>query len=178
MTRALLSGRLWTAGLGIVFLGAAACGRGGSSTKASADDPTDSTQSSHIDNCSLVTDAEASSLGGRELKHDEDSMLGCPYINVRPGSVRGQLTVLALRGKGPAKDNFGDYSKDLTVLDIPGVGDSAAALVRDGHVNFLIVQKGSRYVQFVTTFISEMEPGSPKLKEAGDLAVKALDRMK
>jgi hypothetical protein len=35
-----------------------------------------------------------------------------------------------------------------------------------------------RYVKFVTTFISEMEPGSEKLKEAEALALKALDRIK
>ncbi len=176
MTHTLFARGVRTAGIGMVLLCATACG--GKSTTASAGDESDAASPAHIDNCALVTDAEASSLGGRELKHSEDSFLGCPYTNVRPGSAKGELTVLAFRGKGSAKENFGEPSANTTVQELPGVGDSAAALVRDGHVNFLIVQKGNRYVKFVTTFVSDMEPGSPKLKDAGDLALKALDRMK
>jgi hypothetical protein len=175
MRRALLSGSLLNVGLGVVLVCAAACG-GGNATKAAAGDD-DSADSGHIDNCTLVTDAEASALGGHELKHDEDSLLGCPYKSVRPGSVNGELTVLGYRGKGAAKDHL-SASGSSTVQDIPGVGDSAAALVRDGHINFLVVQKGNRAVKFVTTFISEMEPGSAKLKEAEALALKAIDRIK
>jgi hypothetical protein len=51
-------------------------------------------------------------------------------------------------------------------------------LARDEHVNFLIVQKGGRYVQFVTTFLDEMNLGSPKLQEAQELALRAIDRIK
>jgi len=88
-----------------------------------------------------------------------------------------EFTVRAFAGKGAAKDNFGSHSADTTVHEISGVGDSAAVLARDEHVNFLIVQKGRRYVQFVTTFVDDLNLGSPKLKTAQELALKALDRI-
>jgi hypothetical protein len=89
-----------------------------------------------------------------------------------------RFTVRAFEGKGAAKDNFGDHSEDTKVHEIGGVGDSAAVLARDEHVNFLIVQKGGRYVQFVTTFLDDMNLGSPQLKQAQDLALTALGRIK
>lgn len=151
-------------------LAAGACGR------ESADTTVTDSETADIDNCSLVTDAEASSLAGEELKHEEDSPLGCPYI--KPGGAMSLFTVRAFRGKGAAKDNFGEHSSDTVVHEIKGVGDSAAVLARDEHVNFVIVQKGSRYVQLVTTFVDDIDLGSAKLTEAQNLAVKAIDRMK
>lgn len=156
--------------LSVMCVTAVACG-GGDATETAVT----GSETADINNCSLVTDAEASSLAGKELRHDEDSPLGCPYM--RPGGVMSEFTVRAFRGKGAAKDNFGDHSTDTTVHEIAGVGDSAAVLARDEHVNFLIVQKGPRYVQFVTTFLDDLNLGSEKLKEAQDLAVKAIDRM-
>jgi hypothetical protein len=88
-----------------------------------------------------------------------------------------EFTVRAFAGKGAAKDNFGSHSADTTVHEISGVGDSAAVLPRDEDVNFLIVQKGRHYVQFVTTFVDDMNLGSPKLQAAQELALKALDRI-
>ena len=134
------------------------------------------TTTAKVNNCSLVTDEEATKLAGRKLTHGEDSPLGCPYK--REGSTLGYFIVRAFNGKGPAKDNMGPHSSSTVVHEISGVGDSAAVLVEGKHVNFLIVQKGSRYVQFVTTFLSAMNVGSPKLKEAQDLALVALDRIK
>jgi hypothetical protein len=142
----------------------------------SADTAVTGTETADVDNCALVTDEEATKLAGHELKHDEDSPLGCPFM--RPGSAMGEFIVRAIDGKGAAKDNFGSHSADTTVHEIPGVGDSAAVLARDEHVNFLIVQKGGRYVQFVTTFLDEMNLGSPKLQEAQELALRAIDRIK
>src|SRR5512147_1047687 len=98
MTCTFLSGRPRIAGLAVVLLCVTGCA-GGSGSKESAGSDGDSAQSANVNNCTLVTDAEASSLGGRELKHDEDSFLGCPFVNVKPGSVKGELTVLAFRGK-------------------------------------------------------------------------------
>lgn len=158
----------------VLMLAAAGCGRG-SANDAAAKAVT-GTETAHVDNCSLVTDAEATSLAGHELKHDEDSPLGCPYI--RPGKTVGDFIVRVFEGKGAAKDNFGEHSSDTTVHEISGVGDSAAVLARDQHVNFLIVQKGNRYIQFVTTFLEDMNLGSPQLKQAQDLAVTALGRIK
>jgi hypothetical protein len=88
------------------------------------------------------------------------------------------FTVRAFKGKGPAKDNFGEHSNDTTVHEITGVGDSAAVLAREEHVNFLIVQRGDNYVQFVTTFLDDMNLGSPQLKQAQDLALTAVGRVK
>jgi hypothetical protein len=135
------------------------------------------TETAHVDNCSLVTDAEATALAGKELKHDEDSPLGCGYVRPDRGPM-SVFTVRVLVGKGAAKDNFGDHSADTTVHEIPGVGDSAAVLARDEHVNFLIVQKGHRYIQFVTTFLDDMNLGSRQLKQAEDLALTAIGRIK
>ena len=168
-------GLLRIAVIGALLACAPGCG-GGSSTSDSTSTAIAGTETAHVDNCSLVTDAEASSLAGKELKHDEDGPLGCPYV--RPGSSMGQFIVRVFEGKGAAKDNFGDHSADTTVHEIAGVGDSAAVLARDEHVNFLIVQKRGRYIQFVTTFLDDMNLGSPQLKQAQDLALTALDRIK
>jgi hypothetical protein len=163
------------AGLLVLLSCALGCGRGSCPGDSTAKAVT-GTETAHVDNCSLVTDAEASGLAGKELKHDEDGPLGCPYV--RPGSQMGQFIVRVFEGKGAAKDNFGDHSADTTVQEIAGVGDSAAVLVRDQHVNFLIVQKRGRYIQFVTTFLDDMNLGSPQLKQAQELALTALDRIK
>src|SRR5574339_768350 len=144
--------------IGIVFvLSGSGCTRG-SSTNDAASTAVTGTETAHIDNCALVTDAEATKLAGHELKHDEDSPLGCPYV--RPGKQMGEFIVRAFQGKGAAKDNFGSHSADTTVHELSGVGDSAAVLAREEHVNFLIVQKGNHYVQFVTTFLEDMNLGS------------------
>lgn len=135
------------------------------------------TETAHVDNCSLVTDAEATRLAGKELKHDEDSLLGCGYVRPAHPTI-SEFTVRVFEGKGAAKDNFGNHSADTTVHEIPGVGDSAAVLARDEHVNFLIVQRGHRYIQFVTTFLEDMNLGSPQLKQAEDLALTAIGRIK
>jgi hypothetical protein len=168
-------GTLRVAAFGALMSCVLGCGRGSSTSDSTAKAVT-GTETAHVDNCSLVTDAEASSLAGKELKHDEDGPLGCPYV--RPGSAMGQFIVRVFEGKGAAKDNFGDHSADTTVQEIAGVGDSAAVLVRDQHVNFLIVQKRGRYIQFVTTFLDDMNLGSPQLKQAQELALTALDRIK
>lgn len=159
----------------VLMWSAVGCDRG-SSANDSASKAVTGTETAHVDNCSLVTDAEASSLAGHELKHDEDGPLGCPYV--RPGSSTGEFIVRAFEGKGAARENFGEHSTDTTVLEISGVGESAAVLARDQHVNFLIVRKGSRYIQFVTTFLENVNLGSPQLRQAEDLAVKAIGRMK
>lgn len=153
-----------------ITLASVGCGGGGADTEVTG------TETADIDNCALVTDAEATSLAGYELKHDEDSPLGCSYV--RPGKSMSEFTVRAFQGKGAAKDNFGTHSADTAIHEISGVGDSAAALARDEHVNFLIVQKGRRYVQFVTTFVDDMNLGSPKMQEAQALALRAIDRIK
>jgi hypothetical protein len=158
----------------LFFVCTAGCGRG-STPGDSAGKAVTGTEAAHVDNCSLVTDAEASSLAGKDLKHDEDGPLGCPFV--QPGQSMGQFIVRAFNGTGAAKDNFGEHSADTTVHEIKGVGDSAAVLAREEHVNFLIVQKGNRYVQFVTTFLSDMNLDSPQLKQAEELALKALDRI-
>ena len=155
--------------LAVVVTATLACGGEGADTAVTGTETVD------IDNCSLVTDAEASSLAGEELKHGEDSPLGCPFT--KPDGAMSLFTVRAFQGKGAAKDNFGEHSSDTQVHEIQGVGDSAAVLARDEHVNFLIVQKGRKYVQFVTTFVDDINLGSAKLREAQDLAVKAIDRM-
>ncbi len=163
-------------GSAFVLLALVSAGCGGSTSRESASTAVTGTGTAQVDNCSLVTDAEATSLAGRELKPGEDSPLGCPYA--APDSPMGLFTVRVLEGKGPAKDNFGDHSADTTVHELAGVGDSAAVLARDEDVNFLIVQKNGRYIEFVTTFLDDMTLGSPKLKQATDLALAALGRIK
>lgn len=175
MSHMMQRGTLRTAAVGALLSCALACSRG-SSTSDSGSKAITGTETAHVDNCSLVTDAEASSLAGTELKHDEDGPLGCPYV--RPGSSMGQFIVRVFEGKGAAKDNFGEHSADTSVHEIAGVGDSAAVLARDQHVNFLIVQKRGRYIQFVTTFLEDMNLGSPQLKQAQELALTALDRIR
>src|SRR5690606_19205113 len=123
--------------VGVVLMGlalvAAGCGGG------SADTELTGTETADIDNCSLATDEEATSLAGYELAHGEGGPLGCGYM--RPGRWMAEFGVRAFQGKGAAKDSFGGHSPDTTVHEITGVGDSAAVLARDEHVNFLIVEK-------------------------------------
>jgi hypothetical protein len=86
----------------LFFVCTAGCGRG-SAPGASAGKTVTGKETAPVDNCSLVTDAEASSLAGKDLKHDEDGPLGCPYV--RPGQSMGQFIVRAFQGTGAAKDN-------------------------------------------------------------------------
>jgi hypothetical protein len=159
----------------IFLVTAASCG-GGAGVNDAASTAVTGTDSAHVDNCALVTDAEATSLAGHELKHDENGPLGCPYV--RPGQSMGEFIVRVFDGKGPAKDNFGQHSADTAVHEISGVGDSAAVLARDQHVNFLIVRNGGRYIQFVTTFLEDVNLDSPQLKQAEALALTAISRIK
>lgn len=168
-TRTILSAAILAA------LMAAGCG-GRSTADQSAADAVTGTETANVDNCTLVTDEEASRLAGRELKHGEDGPLGCPYTP--PGSLMGYFIVRVFDGKGPAKDNFGEHSADTVVHEIQGVGDSAAVLARDDDVNFIIVQKDGRYIQFVTTFIDDMTLGSPRVKQGLELALTAIGRIK
>ena len=157
----------------VVLAAVSGCGRGSGTADAVSKQVT-GTETAHVDNCSLVTDAEATILAGRELKRDEDT----PLASVRPDSPLSVFTVRVFEGKGPAKDNFGEHSDDTTVHPIDGVGDSAAVLARADHVNFLIVQKGPRYIQFVTTFLEYVNLGSPQLKQAEELALTAIGGIK
>lgn len=160
------------AAVGALVAGASGCGGGSKQSAGTAP----AAEVLSVDNCSLVTDDEASRLVGREVTHQEDSPLGCPFV--RPGESMGLFTVRAFAGTGPAKDQFGSHSADTAVHEVGGVGDSAAVLAREEHVNFLIVQKGSRYVQLVTTFVDDLNLGSPKLRQAQELALTALGRIK
>jgi hypothetical protein len=160
----------------LIISGLAAFGCGGGPGTDEAVEELTANETANIDNCTLVTDAEASSLAGEDLRHEEDSPLGCGYSP--SDTPMSHFTVRAFKGKGAAKDNFGEHSEDTTIHEIAGVGDSAAVLARDAHVNFLIVQRGDNYVQFVTTFLDDMNMGSPQLKQAQDLALTALGRIK
>ncbi len=158
----------------LVLLQVGAWGCGGRSTESAGD--TGEAESLSVDNCTLVTDEEATRLVGEAVRHQEDSPLGCPFS--KPGETMGLFIVRAFAGKGPAKDQFGSHPADTTVHEVPGVGDSAAVLAREEHVNFLIVQKSTRYVQFVTTFVDDLNLGSERLKDAQQLALTALGRIK
>ena len=140
------------------------------------------------DPCSLLTDEDVGALAPQIHHQKLETVAGtatiCEWPNDR-GIPVVQLQVTAANPSGPAaelKSNLGPSG--YQVIDVPGVGDRAAAAVQQAdpskgltaRVASLLVQAG-RYDIGLSTPGLEIVPGSPKfaaLKQAAILAVERL----
>lgn len=127
-----------------------------------------------VDNCTLLTNEEVSTLAGKELESDLDSALGCAWVV--PGEVVGDFTLDSFRSGTSAADYGAALAPSAEITSLDGVGDDAVALAVDGSVNFVVAKQGDLGVVLVTTFL-DVTPGSPSLEAAGELAMTALGRL-
>jgi hypothetical protein len=162
---------------------ASACGGGGGN--GSADNAVDQAlaeatgvqaSSTELDSCTLVTDAEVSEFAGTPLVHSVEGgeFLGCGFSE--DGMSMADLTVRGFTGEGSARDNAAEFSDNVIITDVAGVGDDAVAVTLDDNVNFLVAHQDGNYVELVMTFL-DVPPGSPAFEDAKELANTALGRM-
>lgn len=128
-----------------------------------------------VNNCTLVTNEEATALAGTDLVSSEDGPLGCAYTE--PGELLGLFSIRSYRQGGDSAAAAAELAPSLQVIPMPGIGDDAVALAdTDGSVNFLIARDGDLFVELVMTFL-DVTPDSPSLDQAGQLASTALGRL-
>lgn len=128
-----------------------------------------------VDDCTLLTDEEVSSLAGTALLATEDSFLGCGYVG--EGEVVADFSIRSYSAAGASAAELGaELAPSANVIPLDGVGDEAVALEVDGSVNFLLARSDDLVVEMVMTFL-DVTPDSPELERASELAVLALGRL-
>lgn len=168
--------RRWAVALAVAAMATlGACGGDGGSGSDAVDEALEGGGTLEVDNCTLLTNEEVSSLAGFALESSGDSPMGCAYP--QPGEVMGEFSIRSYRGSGDATAAAAELAPSLQVIPLSGVGDDAVALSdSDGSVNFLIARKGDLFVELVMTFL-DVTPESPSLDQAGQLASTALGRL-
>ncbi len=162
----------------VVFF-SAACGGGDDDTAARAAGGTDdggdaATESLDVDNCTLLTDEEVSTLSDEPLFASEDGPLGCGWLPEDGGIA--DFSIRSFRSDASAAERATRLAPSLEQLELGGVEDEAVALVREGEANFIVAKRGDLFVEMVLTFL-DMEVGSENLDRAQGLAQVALDRL-
>jgi hypothetical protein len=127
-----------------------------------------------VDNCTLLTNEEVTSLHDEPLTHSEDGPLGCGWLE-KDGAL-AQFSIRAFRNESSAQEHATELAPSLTQQELDGVGDGAVALIAEGEANFIVATQGDLGVEMVLTFL-EMEVGSENLERAQELAAVALDRL-
>ena len=127
-----------------------------------------------VDDCTLLTDEEVSSLSDDPLFAGEDGFLGCGWV--AEGGTVADFSLRSFRSDSSAADHAAQLAPALEAIELTGVGDEAFALVRDGEANFLVARKGELHVELVMTFL-DMEVDSENLQRAQELANLALVRL-
>ena len=127
-----------------------------------------------VDNCTLLTDAEESSLSENPLAAEGDGLLGCGYLP--EGSSVADFSIRSFALGGPLSTYAGELAPSLEVLTLEGIGDEAVALVSDGEANFLVACEDGGCVELVMTFL-DMDIESENFRRVQDLASAALGRL-
>lgn len=131
------------------------------------------TESLDVNNCTLLTDAEVSTLG-EQLHVGEDSALGCGWSP--QGQSMADFSIRSFQSGSSVQAYGKKLAPDAQQIPLEGVGDEAVGLAADGNVNFLVARKGKLFVEMVMTFL-DVAPGSDNLTRAEGLANKALGRL-
>jgi hypothetical protein len=139
------------------------------------EDDADDEEGLDVDNCTLLTDEEVSTLSDEPLFVSEDGPLGCGWLP-EDGAI-AEFSIRSFRSDQSVAEYAAEFAPSLEVVELEGVGDEAAALVREGEANFIIARNGDLFVELVLTFL-DMEVGSENLQRAQDLADLALGRLK
>jgi hypothetical protein len=149
----------------------------GPSDDDSDDDADDATLD--VDNCSLLTDEEASTLAGEELAAQAgDSPLGCPYSP--PGEVVGDVVVNSIRYDGDlvtlAADGFPN-AESVTPIDDVGEQAVAVSTPAGDAVASILARQGDLVVELQIVFVGIEPDDTAALQTAGEYAATALGRL-
>ena len=152
-----------------------------------ADEPTDDADDDDdaddatldVDNCSLLTDEEASTLAGEELAAQAgDSPLGCPYSP--PGEVVADVVVNSIRYNGDLETLAADgFPNAESVTPIDDVGDQAVAVSTPAGdaVASIVARQGDLVVELQIVFVGIEPDDTAALQTAGEYAATALGRL-
>lgn len=146
----------------------------GGASEVVVEDENDADEPLDVDNCTLLTDEEVTSLHDEPLFHSEDGPLGCGWLE-DDGAI-AQFSIRAFRNESSAQEHATELAPSLTQQELDGVGDGAVALIAEGEANFIVATQGDLGVEMVLTFL-EMEVGSDNFQRAQKLAGQALDRL-
>jgi hypothetical protein len=128
------------------------------------------------DNCSLITEEEATALAGYDLEVGEDSILGCGFLP--PGSDVADIVVNAVLIEGDVASIAAEGFPNATEIIPVEVGEDTVAVTTPSGdtVASVITASGGRLVELAIVFLG-IDPGDPsRIEEAATLAVTALDR--
>jgi hypothetical protein len=163
-----------------------ACGGEGDGAEASdvatAETETDGTEAPEAteeetpDNCSLITEEEATALAGYDLEVGGDSILGCGYLP--PGSDVADIVVNALLRDGDVATLAAEGFPNATDIIPVDVGEDTVAVTTPSGdaIASVITASGGRLVELAIVFLLIDPEDTARIEEAATLAVTALDR--
>jgi hypothetical protein len=132
-----------------------------------------------VDNCSLLTDEEASTLAGEELAAQAgDSPLGCPYAP--PDEVVGDIVVNSVRHDGDlASLAATGFPNAASVTPIDGVGEESVAVLTPAGdaVASILARQGDLVVELQVVFLLIEPDDTAAVQIAGEYAAIALERL-
>ncbi|HSJ83911.1 MAG TPA: hypothetical protein VLA91_08850 [Acidimicrobiia bacterium] len=143
---------------------------------AESTETSEATEEEAPDNCSLITQEEATALAGYDLEVGEDSILGCGYLP--PGSDVADIVVNAVLLEGDVASIAAEGFPNATDIIPVDVGEDTVAVTTPSGdtVASVITASGGRLVELAIVFLG-IDPGDTgRIEEAATLAVTALDR--
>jgi hypothetical protein len=174
--------------VGLMVL-ASACGGEGDGTEASdvttaeteaegteAPESTEATEEEPPDNCSLITEEEATSLAGHDLEVGGDSILGCGFLP--PGSDVADIVVNAVLREGDVASIAAEGFPNATDIIPVDVGEDTVAVTTPAGdaIASVITASGGRLVELAIVFLLIDPEDTARIEEAAALAVTALSR--
>ncbi|MEZ5176414.1 MAG: hypothetical protein R2823_09450 [Acidimicrobiia bacterium] len=161
--------------VGIIVLSVAMSACSGSDD-ATGDGPSDGAGGDLPDNCSLITEEEATTLAGYDLEVGEDSFLGCGFIP--PGANVADIVVAtAVRSGGAAAVAADAYPNATEVIPVSVGADTVAVTSPSGEsIAAILTTDGDRVVELGIIFLLIDPTESSRIDDAAELAVTALGR--
>lgn len=128
------------------------------------------------DNCSLITEEEATALAGYDLEVGEDSILGCGFLP--PGSDVADIVVNAVLREGDVASIAAEAFPNATDIIPVDVGEDTVAVTTPSGdaIASVITGDGGRLVELAIVFLLIDPEDTARIEEAAALAVAALDR--
>ena len=137
---------------------------------------TEATEEEAPDNCSLITQEEATALAGYDLEVGQDSILGCGYLP--PGSDVADIVVKAVLLEGDVASIAAEGFPNATDIIPVDIGEDTVAVTTPSGdaIASVITASGGRLVELGIVFLG-IDPGdSGRIEDAATLAVTALGR--
>ena len=128
------------------------------------------------DNCSLITEEEATALAGYDLEVGEDSILGCGFLP--PGSDVADIVVNAVLREGEVASIAAEAFPNATDVIPVDVGEDTVAVTTPSGdaIASVITGEGGRLVELAIVFLLIDPDDTARIEEAAALAVTALSR--